>query len=61
MTTPDRAALIPGPHGMWSAGLQSARTTTMLRHHLAVLAVGELIRTDPMVQSLLCDGARAQS
>ena len=42
-------------------GVQPAGTTTLLRHHLAVLAVGELIRTDPMVQSLLRDGAGAQA
>ena len=61
MTTADRAVPNPGPHGIWSTGLQSAGTTTLLRHHLAVLAVDELIRTDPMVQSLLRDGAGAQA
>ena len=41
------------PRGSVVAGAQSAGTTTLLRHCLAGLTVGELLRTDPVVQSLL--------
>jgi len=61
MTTAYEDRPNPGLRGTWGAGPQSAGTTTLLRHHLAVLAVGELIRTDPIVQSLLRDGAGPQS
>lgn len=53
MTVVDRDASTPDARGTVIAGAQSAGTTTLLRYHLARLSMGELVRTDPTVQSLV--------
>ena len=61
MTAARMDGIPTSPSGVLIAGLQSAGTTTLLRHHLAELAVENQIRTDPMVRSLLRTGTGVQS
>jgi len=49
------------PRGLVDIGAQSAGTTTLLQHCLAALTVGELLRADPVVQSLLHGRSGARS
>jgi len=46
------------PRGLVVVGAQSAGTTTLLQH---CLTVGELLRADPVVQSLLHGRSGARS
>jgi hypothetical protein len=53
MTTDDTNIWDLAPVTTVSAGAQSAGTTTVLRQCMSELTVRELIRADPVVQSLL--------
>lgn len=53
MTVADKDASTPDARGTEIAGAQSAGTTTLYRYHLARRSIGERVRTDPTVQSLV--------